>query len=149
MKKAIWILFVVSGLISTALISPKTTIGQQRPPQKQNPVLRTPLPQDILTLLANELSGQIIYNNEVTLAGAPWIRDEKEFTDTFYEAQKIYDIARSYGIETVKLVRYPRDRTFDYPIQGEFWLVKPEKRLIARLEADAALIARSSANVDT
>ncbi len=113
MKKAIWILFVVFGLISTALISPKTTIGQQRPPQKQNPVLKTPLPQDILTLLANELSGQIIFNNEIILAGAPWIRDEKEFTGTFYESQRIYDIARSYGIKTVKLVRYPRDRTFD------------------------------------
>ena len=148
MKKAIWILFIVFCLISTALISPKSTIGQQRPPQKQNPALKTPLSQDILTLLANELSGQIIFNNEVTLAGAPWIRDKKEFTGTFYESQRIYDIARSYGIETVKLIRYPRDRTFDYPIQGEFWLVEPEKRLIARLEADVALIASSSANVD-
>ena len=38
------------------------------------PVLQTPLPQEVLTLLANEISGQTIFNNEVILAGAPWIR---------------------------------------------------------------------------
>ena len=87
------------------------------------PVLETPLSQEVLTLLANEISGQIIFNNEVILAGAPWIRSQEEFTDTFYEAQKIYDMVRNYGIETVKLERYSRDREFDYPLQGEFWII--------------------------
>ncbi len=112
------------------------------------PVLETPLSQEVLTLLANEISGQIIFNNEVILAGAPWIRSQEEFTDTFYEAQKIYDMVRDYGIETVKLERYSRDREFDYPLQGEFWIIKPEMRLVARLEADAALVASSSGSID-
>lgn len=114
-----------------------------------SPAFKTPLSQEILDLITNEVSGQIIYNNEVLLAGAPWIRDKGEFTDTFYESQKIVDIARSYGIETVTLERYESEREFDYPFEGEFWILKPKKRLVARLEADAALIARGSSSVDT
>jgi hypothetical protein len=111
-------------------------------------VLQTPLTQEILTLLSNEISGQIIFNNEVILAGAPWIRDPGEFSDTLYEAQKIYDMVRRYGIETVRLERTPRDRKFDYPLQAEFWITEPRTRLVARLEADAALVTASSTSVD-
>jgi len=90
----------------------------------------------------------MIFNNEVLLAGAPWVRDRTEFTSTFHEAQRIYDLARSYGIDTVKLERYPGTRTFDYPTEGEFWVVEPEKRLVARLGADAALVANGSSSAD-
>ncbi|MCP4724159.1 MAG: hypothetical protein GY863_03940, partial [bacterium] len=111
--------------------------------------LKTPLDQNTLDILTNEISGQMIYNNEVLLAGAPWIRDRAEFTGTFYESQKIYDIAKDYGIETVSLERHARNNsTFDYPFVGEFWLLEPEKKLIARLGADAALVARGSQTAD-
>jgi aminopeptidase YwaD len=135
------LLLVLAFSISLLCAQAETT-----PPRY--PVLDTPLSQDILTLLANEISGQIIFNNEVVLAGAPWIREQAEFTDTFYESHKIYDMVRKYGIETVRLDRYPSDREFEYPLQGEFWILEPEEQLIARLDADAALIASSSGNVD-
>jgi len=109
---------------------------------------KTPLPQDILTLLTGEISGQVIFNNEVLLAGAPWMRDKKEFSDTLYESQKIFDLVRGYGITTTRLDRYPSERKFTYPFEGEFWLLKPHKRLVARLDADPALIASGSASVD-
>ncbi|MFC1557321.1 M28 family peptidase [candidate division KSB1 bacterium] len=113
-----------------------------------SPALKTPLDQRILTMLTNEISGQMTFNNEVMLAGAPWLRDRSEFSSTFYESQKIYDIARSYGIETTSLVRYPGDGTFEYPFEGELRLLEPQERLIARLGADAALVARSSRTTD-
>lgn len=122
--------------------------GQERAPLAESPVLKTPLPPEILNLLANEVSGQIIFNNLVRLAGAPWLRDEKELTDTFYESGKIYELVRGYGIQTTKLDRYKSSGTFEYPVKGEFWTLLPVKRLIARLEADAALVSRSSADVD-
>ncbi|MFH1943879.1 MAG: M28 family peptidase [bacterium] len=112
-------------------------------------VLRTPLSQEVLDLLTNEISGQIIFNNEVILAGAPWIRAKSEFSDTFFESQRIFEMVKEYGIETVRLDRYESDRTFEYAFEGEFWIVKPERRLVARLDADAALIARGSSSVDT
>ncbi len=118
------------------------------PRQAGAQALKTPLDQEILTLLTNEISGQIIFNNEVLLAGAPWVREADEFSDTFYESRKIHEIATSYGIETTWLVRHESERTFDYPLEGEFWILKPEPRLVARLGADAALVARGSTTAD-
>lgn len=109
---------------------------------------KTPLSQDLLNILANEISGQIIFNNEVILAGAPWIRNISEFTNTFYESEKIVEITKSYGIETIRIDQFKRDSEFSYAFEGEFWIVKPENKLVARLEADAALVASGSSSVD-
>jgi hypothetical protein len=114
----------------------------------QYSAITTPLRQEILTLLTNEISGQFIFNNEVLLAGAPWIRGEDEFTGTFHESGKIYELVRGYGIETTELLRYDSERTFDYPFEAEFWITAPEKRLVARLGADAALVASGSRSAD-
>ena len=136
-------------LLFVLLLMPVAPLAQgPERPASPSPALRTPLPQAVLDLLANEVSGQMAFNNEVTLAGAPWLRDPREFTTTFHEAQKIYDLARGYGIETVKLERYPSPRTFDYPAEAEFWVLEPEKRLVARLGADAALVASGSSSAD-
>ncbi len=135
-------------LILSLCVASQSAVSRQPPPPEERPLPVTPLNQDILTLLANEISGQMVYNNEVALAGAPWMRDEKEFTDTLYESQKILDLVRGYGIETTELQRFKRDEEFQYPLKGELWTVEPDKKLIARLEADTALIARSSSSVD-
>jgi len=73
--------------------------------------LETPLGQEILNILTNEISGQLIFNNEVILAGAPWIREREELTsEPLYEAREIIKIAKSYGIKTIKLEKSKRDR---------------------------------------
>ncbi len=110
--------------------------------------LKTPLAPETIHALANELSGQIIYNNLVKLAGAPWIRSPREFSGTFYEAQMIHDMAREYAGQSVRLERHAGSGTFDYPTEGEFWLLEPERRLVARLDADPALVARGSRTAD-
>jgi aminopeptidase YwaD len=133
---------LMSALILLILSVPYSSIGQ-------TPRLpKTPLSQKTIDLLVNEISGQVIYNNEVILAGAPWIREKAEFSDTFYESQKIYDMAKSYGIETARLDRFPSDEKINYAFEGEFWIVKPKKELVARLDADAALVASRSSTVD-
>jgi len=109
---------------------------------------KTPLPQDVLSLLANEISGQMAFNNEVRLAGAPWVRDVSEFGGTLYETQRIYDLVRGYGIETTRIERSPSDRKVDYPVEGELWVTEPGRRLVARLGADSALVAGGSSTAD-
>ena len=101
--------YVVSlALMVSLLVIPHSSVSQvQRLPE-------TPLPHRTLRLLSDVISGQVMYNNEVILAGAPWIRDKKEFTDSFYESQKIYEMVRSYGIDTVRLDRFPGDRKIHY-----------------------------------
>jgi aminopeptidase YwaD len=123
-------------------------LGPSVLPGQSSRAPKTPLPQKIMDILSNEISGQIIFNNEVILAGAPWIREREEFSKTLYESQRMLDIAKSYGIDTVRLDRFPRDREFDYPFAAEFWIVEPEHRLVARLQADAALVAGGSESAD-
>jgi hypothetical protein len=120
------------------------------PPREARPSVmpRTPLPQDVLDLLANEISGQIIFNNEVKLAGAPWLREAREFKEGFYESETIAALARSYGVADVRIDRFPRDAQLDYAVAGELWTLKPEKKLVARLEADPALIAGAPPELD-
>jgi len=122
-----------------SLLVPVTLLSQ---------ALKTPLDQKVLDILTNEISGQMIFNNEVMLAGAPWVRELNEFTDTFYEAKKIHEIAESYGIETTRIERHKSEGQFEYPLEGEFWTLEPKQQLVARLGADAALVARSSQTVD-
>jgi len=110
--------------------------------------LQTPLSRATLTTLANEISGQMIYNNMARLAGAPWLRDPREFSDTFYEAEEIHNLVRKYGVETTRLERHPGSGSFDYPAEGERWVTEPGPRLLARLGADAALVARGSKTAD-
>lgn len=121
-----------------------------QPPREPRPNVmpKTPLPQDVLDLLANEISGQIIFNNEVKLAGAPWLRDEREFKEGFHESETIAALARSYGVADVRIDRFPREAAFDYPVAAEFWTIEPEKKLVARLEADPALVAGAPAELD-
>ena len=61
---------------------------------------KTPLSPKLLDIIANEISGQIIFNNEVKLAGAPWIRDKQEFLKSFYESGTIYELVKRYGRNT-------------------------------------------------
>ncbi len=118
------------------------------PAPNESRVLATPLPQSVLDILANEISGQIAYNNEVLLAGAPILRDEKELTGTFFETQKLCDLAKSAGLENARILSYPGSGTFTYPLEAELWLVRPTTSLVGRLGADAALVAEGSANTD-
>ncbi|MBM3293095.1 MAG: hypothetical protein FJY82_01080 [Candidatus Aminicenantes bacterium] len=127
--------------------------GQSQPPgqARPSPAFKTPLPQDLLTLFANEVSGQFAFNNLLRLAGAPWVRDVRELKETMSETLLLHDLVRGYGIETVKIEKYPPANlaaTFDYPLEGELWTLEPEKRLVARLGADAALVMRGSKTAD-
>ncbi len=138
---------VLRGAVVLALVF-GVLPAQERPRPPESAALRTPLAPAVLELLANEISGQLVFGNEVKLAGAPWTRGEKELTDTFYETQALYDLVRGYGIETARIDRFKGSATFEYPKTGEFWMLKPEKKLIARMDADPALVSRGSAEAD-
>ncbi len=127
---------------------PGQTSQPARPERRENPLPKTPLPPAVLDLLANEVSGQIAFNNLVKLAGAPWLREEKELQSAFYESETIAALARGYGAPNVRIDRFPRPGEFDYAVEGEFWTLKPARRLVARLEADPALVASVPPELD-
>jgi aminopeptidase YwaD len=127
--------FALALLLLVALPHPGTT-------QRSDP-LATPLPPEVLRLLANEVSGQMAFDNMVKLAGAPWLRSSEELTGeaNFYESEEIYRMARAYGIRAVRLDRYPGPGGFEYPLEGELWV---NDRRVARIPADPALVASGS-----
>ena len=144
--------FLLIG-ISAALTSVLGLAGQGQPGTQARPApaIKTPLPQSLLTLIANEISGQMAFNNLMRLAGAPWVRDVQELRETMSETIELERLVRSYGISTVEAIKYPPAApaaTFDYPLEGELWTLEPEKRLLARIGADAALISRGSKTAD-
>jgi hypothetical protein len=134
---------LVIGLVAPGLLA-GSVLAQPAP----NAANRTPLEDALVARLANEVSGQTAYDNMVRLAGAPWQRDPREFTGTFYETQLLHDLVRGYGIDTVRIDRASGTRTIDYPAEAEFWVVEPARRLVARLGADAALVASGSQTAD-
>jgi aminopeptidase YwaD len=110
--------------------------------QRSDP-LGTPLPPEVVRLLANEVSGQMAFDNMVKLAGAPWLRAPEELTGetNFHESEEIYRMARAHGIRTVRLDRYEGPGTFEYALEGELWV---NDRRLARIPADPALVAGGS-----
>lgn len=131
----------VPALLLVALLGP---VLSSRPAlaQRADP-LATPLPPEVLRVFADEVSGQMAFDNLVKLTGAPWARTLEELTgeSRFYESAEILRMARAYGIETVRLDRYPAPGTFDYPLEGELWV---NGRRLARIPADPALVATGS-----
>lgn len=112
------------------------------PAQRAGP-LETPLPPELLRLLADEVSGQLAFHHLVKLAGAPWLRSREELigASTFHESAELFRMARAYGIETVRLDRYEAPGTFEYPTEGDLWV---DGRRLARIPADPALVASGS-----
>ncbi len=127
--------------------------GRNQPGAQARPgtAIKTPLPQALLTLISNEVSGQMAFNNLMRLAGAPWVRSVQELRETMSETIELERLVRSFGLTTVEAATYPPakpEATFDYPMEGELWTLEPEKRLLARIGADAALISRGSKTAD-
>ncbi len=137
---------VMTAILSLALLLGPLTAHPAAAQQAPFPALKTPLPQATLDLLANEISGQMAFDNEVRLAGAPWVRERAELTGEkhFYEADTMLALARGYGISTVRLEEHPSTRTFTYPMDGALWTLEPQRKVIGRIGADAALVASGS-----
>jgi len=128
-------LFVLTSFILGLTLACASPAAAQR-----SQPLKTPLSDELLALFANEVSGQMAFDNMVKLAGAPWLRAPDELTGetNFYESEEIYRMALAYGVETVRLDRYEAPGTFDYPMEGELWV---QGRRMARIPADAALVS--------
>ena len=133
--------WIVAVLFLGSVCPPGTLGAQDVDP------LKTPLPEDILLLLADEVRGQEAFNNMVKLAGAPWLRQAAELSgeSNFYESQELYRMARAYGVETVRLDRYEAPGVFSYPVEGGLWI---EGREVARIPSDPALVASGSQTDD-
>ena len=106
----------------------------------------TILPDEIIKIILNEVSGQLAFNNEVMLAGYNHIRTEEEFKTFFYESNYMVGKLKEYGVEEVKLEdlaeMMPERKGWWARVDAELWMVEPREQRLSRLSEHPALMAR-------
>lgn len=120
------------------------------PAQEQFKAPATILPLETLRAVLDEVSGQLAYNSIVGMAGTNRIRTPEEMSGHFYEADYLARKLKAYGVDEVALesLQYPGRTTWWIGHDARLALVDPEKRLLARLEEQPALLIRGSDTVD-
>ncbi|TKJ30637.1 hypothetical protein CEE39_08100 [bacterium (candidate division B38) B3_B38] len=120
-------------------------LAQQRV-VKPNPLL----PEELIDLLINEVSGDIPFQNEILLSGVNRNRTAEEYEGTFYEADFILKKLKEYGIEEAAIEKFPplfRTEHWDAE-SAELWMVEPEHRKLTCLEDIPACLATGSRTSD-
>jgi hypothetical protein len=114
-------------------------------PRQYNPP-ETILPEEIIKIILNEVSGQLAFNNEVMLAGYNHIRTGEEFKTFFYESNYMAGKLKEYGVEEVRLEdlaeMMPERGEWWARVDAELWMVKPREQRLSRLSEHPALMAR-------
>jgi len=108
---------------------------------------RTILPDKMIKLLLNELSGQLAFNNEVVLAGFNQIRTAEEFNTFFHEGSFLSKKLKDYGLDKVLLEDVGKSLAKK---RGRWWIredaelhmIEPDEKLLSRLSEHPALMAR-------
>jgi aminopeptidase YwaD len=106
------------------------------------------LPDDLLGLLNEEISGEEAFRHVVSLSGWPRNRPEKEYEDTFYEAQYVLERASDYYLENTQVEYFPWKYPCWDPITAELWLVAPEKKKITGLDTIHLCLVEFSKTTD-
>lgn len=130
--------FVVVAIILNAAISGFVTARQSKTPE-------TILPEKMIKIILNEVSGQLPFNNEVMMAGYNHIRPEEEWNSFFYEAQYLVKKLREYGLDEVKLEdlgKHEKGGTLWAREDAELWMIEPEEKRLSRLCEHPALMSR-------
>lgn len=106
------------------------------------------LPNDLLDLLAEEISGEEAFRHVVSLSGWPRNRQDIEYEDTFYEAQYVLERASEYHLEKTQVEYFPWKYPCWDPIAAELWLVEPEKKKLTGLDAVHLCLVEFSKTAD-
>ena len=108
----------------------------------------TQWPEDLLKILAEEVTGEEAFKHVVALAGWPRIRPEEEYTGTFFEAKYILDKAREYGLEKAQVEYFPWEYQNWAPVAAELWLVEPQSQKITSLDLVPLCLVEDSQSAD-
>ncbi len=109
------------------------------------------LPEKLMDILINEVSGEIQINNERLLAAFNHNRSAKEYEEVFYESQCMLGKLKEYGIEEAGIEEVPvvlvSEITWDAE-SAELWMVEPEKKKLSCLEDVPACLCEQSQTCD-
>ena len=139
-------LLVIAIPLILLIFSTPQVYAQQRRLVKPNPLL----PEELIDLIINEVSGDIPFQNEILLSGVNRNRTSEEYEGTFYEADFILKKLKEYGIEEAAIEKFPPffgNEVWDAE-SAELWMVEPEHRKLTCLEEIPACLATGSRTSD-
>jgi len=135
LKRVVFFVVVVALLAGPAL-------GQLNPK-----LYWTFLPDNQMSWIVGEASGDTAYNTIMETGGYNKDRQPEEYATTFYESAYILEQLKLYGVPEAEIVRYPGRTAWDAS-KGELWEISPGIQKIASFQDQRALLASGSQSAD-
>ncbi len=108
----------------------------------------TIMPKKMVNDIVNEISGTLVYNHIIEIAGYNHNRKQEEYQGLYFESEYIIKRAEEYGFSDVHVEHFQQGRNqWDAEI-GELWLVTPEEKLLISYRDVPACLAQGSETVD-
>ncbi|MCH7620258.1 MAG: hypothetical protein IH880_10915, partial [Candidatus Marinimicrobia bacterium] len=104
---------------------------------------KTLIPDTLVDRFIGEISGEIAMSHVYEMAAYNRDRKPEEYNSTYREASYVYNKAKEYGFDSVKLEYFDADSIWDGEI-GELWEISPNLNEIADYDDQKAVLAKGS-----
>jgi hypothetical protein len=135
--KAKWVVSI--GILFLACITGVTTAQEKED--------RTLLPQQQMTSIINEVSGERAMHHVLELVPYQFVRPPAEYKGHFRESEVMAKFAREYGFSNVAIEDYPTGQTYQ-PVVGELWTTTPKSVKVYDIHDIPEALASTNANGD-
>lgn len=113
----------------------------------QNSNYRSLLPEKVMDQIIGEASGETAMAHIIEMGAYNHNRPANEYSGNFLETDYVISKLNEYGLEEIKLNRYPGGSYWD-GISGELWEISPGLSKIADYRDLTAMLASGSVNTD-
>lgn len=117
-----------------------------RPPEQPNP--KTLLSPALIDTLVNEISGALSVANILEIAPYERNRTAEEYAGLYRESAYVQRKLKEFKLDDVDVKLYPMPQKQWDGEEGEFWVMKPTKKLIVNYRDVAASLAVGSKSAD-
>ena len=129
-------LFVAAGLAAVVLAA--VVPAQERED-------RTLLPQDQMTAIINEVSGERVQQHVLEMEPYQRVRNPEEYNGHFRETDVMVRLAKEYGFENVTVESFAAGQAWQ-PVQGELWMTAPKSVKLYDIHDIALSLASLNSN---
>lgn len=108
---------------------------------------RTLLPQEQMTAIINEVSGERAMHHLLELVPYQRVRKPDEYNVHFRESEVMAQFAKDYGFENVTIESFAAGQAWQ-PVQGELWMTSPKSTKLYDIHDVALSLASLNSNGD-
>ncbi|TAK15849.1 MAG: hypothetical protein EPO35_06395, partial [Acidobacteria bacterium] len=108
---------------------------------------RTLLPQDQMTAIINEVSGERAMHHLLELVPYQRVRKPEEYNVHFQESEVMAQFAKDYGFDNVTIESFAAGQAWQ-PTQGELWMTTPKSVKLYDIHDVALSLASLNSNGD-